>query len=616
VELRATQSELGWFTAVSRVALTDQAKPVTSTFVEAHSSAQNANEWGTGEVERISKLNALFNIQFYFHVTVRPDAEFSMLRNRPHRFLGFFILFLNLITTLFTSAAAQPSFLPAVTFPAGGLPVFAIRVVDLNGDQKPDLVLATQGFTSGAQVLLNNGNGGFSAPVNYSSGGTRSFSVAVGDLNHDGKLDLAVTNVCSDSTCTRGSVGILLGNGDGTFKPAVTFDAGGSEAVSVATADVNGDGDLDLVLARCGTGSCPDNGRKGKVAVLLGSGDGTFRNAVNYLSGGTVAVSVAVADVNGDGKLDIVVANCGDLRAVACNVDPGGVIGVLLGRGDGTFQAATTYNSGGFGATSVVIADVNRDGNPDLIASNCGPVSGCGGTGIVAVLLGTGSGTFQSAVPYNSGGNDATSVAVADVNLDGRPDLLVSNFTVGSPSSSASMGVLLGNGDGTFQPAVTFGTGGDLAFSIEVADLNGDGSPDALVGGSCASPCQSGVVGVLLNALNPDVTPPTITLSVSPKILKPPDGRLVPIVISGTIGDIGSGLNASSLEYAVTDEYGEVQPFGKIPLGSNGSYSITVLLRAGRRNSDLDGRHYTIRVSARDNNGNKAARFSRVIVPH
>jgi len=234
----------------------------------------------------------------------------------------------------------------------------------------------------------------------------------------------------------------------------------------------------------------------------------------------------------------------------------------------------------------------------------------------VAVLLGTGSGTFQSAVPYNSGGNDATSVAVADVNLDGRPDLLVSNFTVGSPSSSASMGVLLGNGDGTFQPAVTFGTGGDLAFSIEVADLNGDGSPDALVGESCASPCQSGVVGVLLNALNPDVTPPTITLSVSPKILKPPDGRLVPIVISGTIGDIGSGLNASSLEYAVTDEYGEVQPFGKIPLGSNGSYSITVLLRAGRRNSDLDGRHYTIRVSARDNNGNKAARFSRVIVPH
>ena len=126
-------------------------------------------------------------------------------------------------------------------------------------------------------------------------------------------------------------MGVLLGNGDGTFQAAVTYGTGGIYADSVAVADVNGDGKLDLVAENYGSNN---------VGVLLGNGDGTFQTAVTYGSGGAYPYSVAVADVNGDGKPDIVVANSGSSN-----------VGVLLGNGDGTFQTAVAYGSGGSGAS-------------------------------------------------------------------------------------------------------------------------------------------------------------------------------------------------------------------------------------------------------------------------
>src|SRR5437879_1142286 len=148
------------------------------------------------------------------------------------------------------------------------------------------------------------------------------------------------------------------------------------------------------------------------------------------------------------------------------------------------FLPAVTYNSGGFGAASVVVADVNGDGKPDLVIANCdSTANSCyqlpTGNGVVGVLLGNGDGTFQPALVYDSGGLGATSVAVADVNGDGRPDLVVANF------SSNTLAVLLGNGDGTFQPAITYGSGGVHPSSVAVADVNGDGRPDLLVANIC-----------------------------------------------------------------------------------------------------------------------------------
>src|SRR5208283_3302813 len=246
----------------------------------------------------------------------------------------------------------------------------------------------------------------------------------------------------------NGTVGVLLGNGDGTFQPAVTFNPGLQSQAGIALADLNGDGKPDLLVANASG-----------VAVLLGNGDGTFQPAVTYGSGGSSPWSVAVADVNRDGKPDLIVANYSS-----------STVGVLLGNGDGTFQPAATYGSGGNGPWSVAVADVNGDGKPDLaVANDCG---GCDGS--VAVLLGNGDGTFRPAVLYDSGGDLTWGVAIADVNGDGKPDLIVLNtFNY----YTANISVLLGNGDGTFQPALTYGSGAMWVYSIVVADVNGMASP-------------------------------------------------------------------------------------------------------------------------------------------
>src|SRR5881628_2469498 len=151
--------------------------------------------------------------------------------------------------------------------------------------------------------------------------GTNPRSVAVGDFNGDGRLDLAVTNASSYDV--PGTVSVLLGNGDGTFQSALSF-AAGSDARSVAVGDFNGDGRPDLAVANAGY--------PGTVSVLLGNGDGTFQPAQSFAAGSN-AVSVAVGDVNGDGRPDLVVADLG------LNTGYSTVL-VLLGNGDGTFQPA------------------------------------------------------------------------------------------------------------------------------------------------------------------------------------------------------------------------------------------------------------------------------------
>ena len=337
--------------------------------------------------------------------------------------------------------------------------------------------------------------------------GYKAKSVAVADVNGDGKPDLLVVDGCLDSNCDSGGVGVLLGNGDGTFQTVVPYGSGGSFAQSVAVADVNGDGKPDLLVANCSVDGDPQCEEGGTVGVLLGNGNGAFQTAVSYGSGGYEALSVAVADVNGDGKLDLLIANCSVDNDPPC--EGNGTVGVLLGNGNGTFQTVVPYDSGGVTAHSVAVADVNGDGKLDLLVANYCVDSGCVTNGMVGVLLGNGDGTFQTVVPYDSGGDYADSVVIADVNGDGKPDLLVANTCTsvqggGCWNPAGTVGVLLGNGDGTFQAAVTFGSGGYKAQSVAVADVNGDGKPDLLVAQCASSDCTSGTVGVLINTSKMD----------------------------------------------------------------------------------------------------------------
>jgi hypothetical protein len=349
------------------------------------------------------------------------------------------------------------------------------------------------------------GEVGFTAAKNYIAGsGPRA--VAVGDFNGDRKLDLAVTNTLSDD------VSILLGNGDGTFRPALNYTVG-QNPQSLVVADFNRDGKLDLAVTNTGSGT---------VSILLGRGNGTFLPPVIY-GAGLSPSAVAAGDFNKDGKLDLVVANHGPV-----SLCEDGSLSILLGDGDGTFQPARNYDAGEC-PSSIAVGDFNADGKLDLVTQAAVlrgngdgsfqvPVSLSYGLGrapgpvvvgdfnsdgkqdlagsfvvgryafspIVEILLGNGNGTFQPAVSYK-GGLWPRSISIGDFNRDGRLDLA----TTGVLGSAVS--ILLGNGNGTFGPPLSFGVG-EKPTSVAIGDFNGDGSPDLVV-----TRAEDDVVSVLLN---------------------------------------------------------------------------------------------------------------------
>ena len=265
-------------------------------------------------------------------------------------------------------------------------------------------------------------------------------------------------------------------SGNSIFLSALDYGTAGQNTRSVAAADLNNDGKVDVVTAD----TCNTNCTSGSVSVLLGNGDGTYQSAVSYSSGGLDSNAVVIGDVNGDGKPDLVVANnCSDNN---CN---NGSVSILLGNGDGTFQSAVSYGSGGQDATSVAIADVNGDAKLDVVVTNNCTTNNCT-NGTVSVFLGNGDGTFQTAVVYNSGGQNATFVAVGDLNGDGKLDLAVTNQCLNNSNcSNGAVSVLSGNGDGTFNPAVSYSTTGAYSTSVAIGDVNGDGHPDLSVSNQC-----------------------------------------------------------------------------------------------------------------------------------
>lgn len=407
----------------------------------------------------------------------------------------------------FTPSGA--SFAPVVTYDSGDYGAYAIAVADVNRDGIPDLIVADCGVTAdycGTEegaigVLLGNGDGTFQAAVDYKTVAYGASSVAVADLNGDGFPDIVVMDL-NGATNPDGFLSVLLGNGDGTFQPAVTYDSGGFAPISLAIADVNEDGTPDLLLLEaCNNTQCSS----GVVKILRGNGDGTFQAPVGYnvMNAAGGVGTLAVADVNGDGIPDLVVSTCSVSNCA-------GTVTVLAGNGDGTFKSGVNYATGAFDNGNVAVADINGDGIPDLVVSDFCSDRSCN-NGAVSILLGKGKGVFETAVTYPSGGFQSGQIVVADVNSDGIPDLIVMDCGNGSRGNKVCYtthgyaGVLVGNGDGTFQPVVDFATGGDIPSGVAVADLNGDGKPDIVAsnclttrGGSCGS-SSLGLAGVLIN---------------------------------------------------------------------------------------------------------------------
>jgi hypothetical protein len=330
------------------------------------------------------------------------------------------------------------------------------------------------------------------------------YSIAVGDFNHDGKLDLAVAD------WYYGKVAVSLGNGDGTFQPPVYYPISNQlESVpSIATADLRKSGNLDLVVADYQDGNVSVLLGKGdgtfeaaqpystapnypsfvtignfggpypdllildgqNVSVMIGNGDGTFQTPINTLTAYS-ARAVGIGDFNHDGKMDVAAAE------VFGGIDQ---VEILLGNGDGTFSLDNTYLLDS-GADSIAVASFRNNGKLDMA------IAQPDGSGI-SILLGNGDGTFRAGVVVPA--SFAGGIQTADFNGDGKPDLVV---VEGILSSSQPVDVFLGNGDGTFQPGMIYPLGKQPSF-IAVGDFNGDHKMDMAVADSLES-----VVVTLLN---------------------------------------------------------------------------------------------------------------------
>lgn len=450
--------------------------------------------------------------------------------------LGFLLLLVSGVLH------ANSPFRPVQTYDPGGLNSIALAVGDVNGDGNPDILVGNDNGTheGSVGVLIGNGDGTFESVKTYRTGGHTVNSIAVADVDADSRLDVLVLQA--------EGVAVLLGNGDGSFQaprnhPIDLRELGGIGAIAVS--DLNADGHPDVVVA------LPFGG----VGVLFGNGDGTFGPVQPYPLGPAYVSSIVVADVDRDGKPDLVVYNGLDFFPFPYS----GSVAIFSGNGDGTFKVARIFRAGGYNAGnggSLAVADVNGDGNPDVItANNCFKVD-CFVMAIEGVLLGSGDGFFAAPKTHGTGGQIATAVAVADINRDGIPDLLVAN------SDPSSVGLLFGNGDGTFRlTAMGYSLGGLDANSIAVADVNGDGTPDVFVASGCPE-CRDHLISVLLSlfttttslssSLSPSVYGQAVTLKASVESNGPvaPTGTIVFMNGKAEIGTATLSGNVAALTKA------------------------------------------------------------------
>ena len=349
----------------------------------------------------------------------------------------------------------------AVQYSTEGNKSNALQLVDIDGDQ--DLDMITVGTDGRATIRKNNGDGTFGAAVQYSTTEQSSNSIQFADIDGDGHPDMVVVGV---SNMLRGQIVTRKNNGDGTFGAAVQYSAvqsGGFYALQLA--DIDNDGDLDMVAA--GTSS---SNNLGYAAIRKNNGDGTFGNAIFYTTEGQYSYALQLADIDDDGDLDMITSG----RDSSFK----GWATIRKNNGNGTFGNATQYTVVGWQASALQMADIDNDGDLGLVANGVGSSGG-----IATVRKNNGDGTFGADVQYTTEGTGGTSLQLADIDEDGDLDML----TAGLQDSHGTASVRKNNGDGTFAAAVQYLNEGTGSYALQLADVNGDEILDMVTAGSSGS---------------------------------------------------------------------------------------------------------------------------------
>ncbi|CAF4016179.1 unnamed protein product [Adineta steineri] len=323
----------------------------------------------------------------------------------------------------------------------------SVAVADFNNDNLPDIVVPNSG-TNSLGIFLRQDNTAFRDQITYSTGSNSlPYAVCVADFNHDQHIDIAVANYGANN------IGIFLAKGNGTFMSQITFSTGSSRPLWIAVGDMNNDKQIDIVVANYGTND---------IGILFGDGLGNFASPKTLSTGyDSVPYSLAISDLNNDGKLDIIVANHGTNN-----------VGIFVGQGNGTYRIqviiSTGYQSQPY---SVAVDDLNNDSYMDIVVT-------CSGLNTIEVLLGFGNGSFTIPYKYSTNNNSfPLSLVIGDFDNDNQLDIAVANY------QSESVGIFFGYGNGFFRDQTIFFsvTYNFNPYAIASGDFNGDNRLDIAV---------------------------------------------------------------------------------------------------------------------------------------